>query len=155
MSRRAYRLLPTESTTFHPRWMGTHGAVASNSNLSVAAGAEMHTGIVDVDDFWRAHLTHVLINDEQEPGSDRLIGSVHTWIVRTGRHTILIDSCIGNDKERPTRPQFHRLRSGYLADLRQAGVGVEDIDFVMCTHLHWDHVGWNTRLDNGVAAEGQ
>jgi len=69
--------------------------------------------------------------------------------VKTGRHTILIDSCLGNDKERPTRPQFHRLRTPYIADLARAGIRVEDVDYVMCTHLHWDHVGWNTRLDNG------
>jgi glyoxylase-like metal-dependent hydrolase (beta-lactamase superfamily II) len=69
--------------------------------------------------------------------------------VKTGRHTILIDSCLGNDKERPTRPQFHRLRTPFLADLAGAGVSAADVDYVMCTHLHWDHVGWNTRLDNG------
>ena len=70
-------------------------------------------------------------------------------MVKTGHHTILIDSCLGNDKERPTRPQFHRLRTPYLADLAAAGVRPEQVDYVMCTHLHWDHVGWNTRLENG------
>ena len=57
--------------------------------------------------------------------------------------------CLGNDKERPSRPQFHHLRTPYLADLAAAGVQPEAVDFVMCTHLHWDHVGWNTRLENG------
>ena len=84
-----------------------------------------------------------------DPASGKLIFSFHCFIVKTGRHTILIDSCLGNDKERPTRPQFHRLRTPFLADLADAGVTVEDIDYVMCTHLHWDHVGWNTRLENG------
>ena len=84
-----------------------------------------------------------------DPATGKLVFSFHSFIVKTGHHTILIDSCLGNDKERPTRPQFHRLRTPYLADLANAGVKVEDVDYVMCTHLHWDHVGWNTRLENG------
>src|SRR5947209_11882345 len=74
-----------------------------------------------------------------EPTSGRLVFSFHTFIVKTGHHTILIDSCLGNDKERPTRPQFHRMRTPYLADLARVGVRPEDVDYVMCTHLHWDH----------------
>jgi glyoxylase-like metal-dependent hydrolase (beta-lactamase superfamily II) len=84
-----------------------------------------------------------------DPASGRLIFSFHTFVIKTGRHTVLIDSCLGNDKERPSRPQFHKMRSNYLADLAAVGVRPEAVDYVMCTHLHWDHVGWNTRLDNG------
>src|ERR1700730_18612279 len=84
-----------------------------------------------------------------EPGTGKLIFSFHSFVVKTGHHTILIDSCIGNDKERPTRPQFHRMKSSFIDDLSRVGVKPEDIDFVMCTHLHTDHVGWNTRLANG------
>jgi glyoxylase-like metal-dependent hydrolase (beta-lactamase superfamily II) len=84
-----------------------------------------------------------------DPATGKLVFSFHSFIVKTGRHTILIDSCIGNNKERPTRPQFHRLQSPFIADLAKAGVTPADVDYVMCTHLHWDHVGWNTRLDNG------
>jgi glyoxylase-like metal-dependent hydrolase (beta-lactamase superfamily II) len=91
------------------------------------------------------HLGARLIDE----ATGHLLFSFHTFIVKTERHTILIDSCLGNDKERPTRPQFHRLRTPYIADLAKVGVKVEDVDYVMCTHLHWDHVGWNTRLENG------
>jgi glyoxylase-like metal-dependent hydrolase (beta-lactamase superfamily II) len=84
-----------------------------------------------------------------DPSSGKLVFGFHCFIVKTGRHTILIDSCLGNDKERPTRPQFHRLKTSFVSDLAAAGVSVEEVDYVMCTHLHWDHVGWNTRLDNG------
>jgi glyoxylase-like metal-dependent hydrolase (beta-lactamase superfamily II) len=91
------------------------------------------------------HLGSRLIDET----TGHLLFSFHTFIVKTGHHTILIDSCLGNDKERPTRPQFHRLRTPYIADLAKTGVKVEDVDYVMCTHLHWDHVGWNTRLENG------
>jgi glyoxylase-like metal-dependent hydrolase (beta-lactamase superfamily II) len=75
--------------------------------------------------------------------------SFHSFVVKTGHHNILIDACIGNDKERPARPQWHRMRTSFLDDLGRAGVRPDEIDFVMCTHLHWDHVGWNTRLADG------
>jgi glyoxylase-like metal-dependent hydrolase (beta-lactamase superfamily II) len=63
---------------------------------------------------------------------------------------VLIDSCVGNDKPRPTRPAWNmRTDDSYMRALAGAGFRVEDIDTVMCTHLHVDHVGWNTRLENG------
>ncbi|HWD58025.1 MAG TPA: MBL fold metallo-hydrolase [Stellaceae bacterium] len=84
-----------------------------------------------------------------EPGTGRLMFAFHSFVVRTGRHTILVDACIGNDKERPARPQFHHMRTSFIDDLARIGVKPEEVDYVMCTHLHWDHVGWNTRLQNG------
>jgi glyoxylase-like metal-dependent hydrolase (beta-lactamase superfamily II) len=75
--------------------------------------------------------------------------SFHTWLVRTRRHTILIDTCIGDDKERPRYDAWNRKRGPYLERLAAAGVRPGDVDFVMCTHLHADHVGWNTRLEDG------
>jgi glyoxylase-like metal-dependent hydrolase (beta-lactamase superfamily II) len=84
-----------------------------------------------------------------DPASSKLVFSFHSFVVKTGRHTILIDSCIGNDKERPARPQWHRMKTSYIDDLARLGVSVDEVDYVMCTHLHWDHVGWNTRLADG------
>jgi glyoxylase-like metal-dependent hydrolase (beta-lactamase superfamily II) len=83
------------------------------------------------------------------PDRDALVFSMHAWVVRTGRHTVVIDTCIGNDKERLPREHWHRLRTPFLERLRAAGTAPEDVDYVMCTHLHADHVGWNTRLENG------
>jgi glyoxylase-like metal-dependent hydrolase (beta-lactamase superfamily II) len=81
---------------------------------------------------------------------DVLILCFQSYIVRTPHHTILIDSCIGNDKPRPNRPQWNmKTDDTYMRALAAAGFSVRDIDFVMCTHLHVDHVGWNTRLENG------
>ncbi|WP_137891204.1 MBL fold metallo-hydrolase [Ramlibacter sp. 2FC] len=72
-----------------------------------------------------------------------------SYIVRTPHHTILVDSCLGNDKQRG-RPEWHlKTDDTYMRALAAAGLTVEDIDYVMCTHLHDDHVGWNTRLVNG------
>jgi glyoxylase-like metal-dependent hydrolase (beta-lactamase superfamily II) len=82
--------------------------------------------------------------------SDRLMLCIQSYIVRTPHHTIMIDSCVGNHKPRPTRPFWNMMNSDrYEKNLAASGFGVNDIDFVMCTHLHTDHVGWNTRLENG------
>ncbi|MGC1578065.1 MAG: MBL fold metallo-hydrolase [Beijerinckiaceae bacterium] len=81
---------------------------------------------------------------------DTLIFCFQSYVVRTPHHTILVDSCIGNDKPRPTRPQWNmKSDDRFMKGLAAAGLRVEDIDFVMCTHLHVDHVGWNTKLENG------
>jgi glyoxylase-like metal-dependent hydrolase (beta-lactamase superfamily II) len=82
--------------------------------------------------------------------SDTLILCFQSYVIRTPHHTILVDSCIGNDKPRPLRPKWNmKTDDTYLRGLADAGISVDDIDFVMCTHLHVDHVGWNTRLENG------
>jgi glyoxylase-like metal-dependent hydrolase (beta-lactamase superfamily II) len=81
---------------------------------------------------------------------DKLIIALQSYVVRTPHHTILIDTCIGNDKPRPGRPLMDkRTDPGWLNALAAIGLSVENIDIVMCTHLHVDHVGWNTRLENG------
>jgi glyoxylase-like metal-dependent hydrolase (beta-lactamase superfamily II) len=81
---------------------------------------------------------------------DMLLMCVQSYVVRTPHHTIMIDTCVGNDKERPARPAWHRrVDATYMRNLAAAGFAVDDIDYVMCTHLHVDHVGWNTRLENG------
>ena len=82
--------------------------------------------------------------------NDVLILCFQSYVVRTPHHTILIDSCIGNDKPRPQRAKWNmKTDDTYLRALAAAGLSVGDIDYVMCTHLHVDHVGWNTRLENG------
>lgn len=81
---------------------------------------------------------------------DTLILAFQSYVVKTPHHTVLIDSCIGNDKPRPQRPKWNmKTDYTYMRALTAAGIGVGDIDVVMCTHLHVDHVGWNTRLENG------
>ena len=76
--------------------------------------------------------------------------SVHiqSWLFRTKHHTILVDSCVGHQKRRHF-PPFNMRTSVFLDNLKAAGTAPEEIDYVFCTHLHSDHVGWNTRLENG------
>ncbi len=85
-----------------------------------------------------------------DTASGRLIMSCHSWLLETRHHKILIDTCTGNHKPRPGgAPLFDMLDRPYLANLAAAGINTEEIDFVLCTHLHADHVGWNTRLLDG------
>jgi len=84
-----------------------------------------------------------------DPASRQVILSFHSLLVRTPRQTILVDACVGNDKERPERPPWHHASFPYLDNLARHGVGPDDIDVVLCTHLHADHVGWNTKLLDG------
>ncbi|HEV3240283.1 MAG TPA: MBL fold metallo-hydrolase [Casimicrobiaceae bacterium] len=82
--------------------------------------------------------------------SDRVNLCIQSYLVQTPHHNILIDSCVGNHKPRPTRPFWNLMNSDrFEKGLKATGVGIGDIDFVMCTHLHTDHVGWNTKLENG------
>lgn len=75
--------------------------------------------------------------------------SVNTWIVQTPRHTVLVDTGIGNGRVRRI-PSFNQLDTRYLQQL--AGVGIEpgQVTHVLSTHLHSDHVGWNTRWIDGA-----
>jgi glyoxylase-like metal-dependent hydrolase (beta-lactamase superfamily II) len=74
---------------------------------------------------------------------------IQTYVVRTPERTVLIDTCVGNDKSREGWAGWHLRRGVYLDDLKRAGVAPEQVDLVVCTHLHADHVGWNTRLVDG------
>lgn len=69
-----------------------------------------------------------------------------TFLITTSSQRILVDTCIGNDKPRKN-PLFDRLATPFLDRLASAGATPEAIDVVLCTHLHFDHVGWNTRRE--------
>ncbi len=76
----------------------------------------------------------------------RLRGAIHSLIVDTPTRTIVVDTCVGNDKPRDV-PAWNKLQTAYLNHLQQAGYPADKIDTVLCTHLHIDHVGWNTKWD--------
>jgi glyoxylase-like metal-dependent hydrolase (beta-lactamase superfamily II) len=79
----------------------------------------------------------------------RLIMSFHSYVISTGNVNILVDTCVGNHKNRPALAEWHMQERPYLETLHRAGFGLDDIDFVCCTHLHADHIGWNTQLEDG------
>ena len=85
-----------------------------------------------------------------DPKSGNVVLCFQSYVVKTPHHNILVDACIGNNKTFPLRPTWNNKSDGnWMAALKAAGLAPEDIDYVMCTHLHGDHVGWNTRLENG------
>jgi glyoxylase-like metal-dependent hydrolase (beta-lactamase superfamily II) len=82
--------------------------------------------------------------------NDNLVLCFQSYLVQIAGQNILVDSCVGNDKDRAARPLWHRKKdNAFMSGLKRAGIGPDDIDYVMCTHLHVDHVGWNTKLENG------
>jgi glyoxylase-like metal-dependent hydrolase (beta-lactamase superfamily II) len=85
-----------------------------------------------------------------DPATGKLVLCIQSYVIRTPHFTVLIDSCVGNDKTNPRFPAWNaRQDRTYMDALAAAGLAVEDIDYVMCTHMHVDHVGWNTRLEGG------
>lgn len=93
---------------------------------------------------------HWLEPDAIDPATGKMKLCIQSYVIRTPHHTILVDTCVGNHKPRPTRPFWNQKTDDtWERNLAATGYSVADIDYVMCTHLHVDHVGWNTRLENG------
>ncbi|GAA3356153.1 MBL fold metallo-hydrolase [Streptomyces antimycoticus] len=88
-----------------------------------------------------------MVPDFYDPDTDNVRSAIQTWVLRSEGKTILVDTGVGNHKHRPYAPVWSYLNTDFLGNLARAGVGPEDVDIVINTHLHVDHVGWNTRLD--------
>jgi len=117
---------------------------------------ESYAPIFDATKFfpdWRPNVVDEhrdwMVSGHYDPTSGLLNMSVHSWLIKLDGRTILIDACVGNHKPRPSLPMWHLMKTRYLERMAEAGIRPDQIDMVMCTHLHLDHVGWNTRLDNG------
>lgn len=78
----------------------------------------------------------------------RIILSMHALVVEADDKLIVVDTCIGNDKER-TYPRWHKMQTNFLERFAALGFDPDAVDVVLCTHMHVDHVGWNTRWLNG------
>lgn len=75
--------------------------------------------------------------------------SIHALVVETPNRRIVVDTCVGNDKNLPV-PFWNQLQTSFLRNFERAGFSRDAIDTVLCTHLHVDHVGWNTILEDGA-----
>lgn len=126
-------------------------------DMTISRVLEMNTPDFDPYSFfpettpedWEPHL-HWLKPRVMDPVSGNLYFPMQSYVIRTKHHTILVDSCVGNDKDRPHRPSWnHKTDTTYIDALAAHDLAPEDIDYVMCTHLHPDHVGWNTKLLDG------
>jgi len=78
---------------------------------------------------------------------DRWRIALQVWVVEVDGLTVLVDTGVGNDRVRPRMWQLDHLQTDFLESLRRAGIEPEDVDVVINTHLHFDHVGWNTMRD--------
>ena len=90
-----------------------------------------------------------LLGDAHVAESGRIVSSIHSWLIRIDGRNVLVDGCIGDHKDRHPYRRWHELESDWSLRLAAVGVTPADIDYVMCTHLHVDHVGWNTRKEDG------
>lgn len=108
-----------------------------------APGAELVPESTDAD--WEAE-RDLLAPDHWDPASAMMRGCLQTFVLRSEGRTILVDTGAGDGKERPYIPVFGHLESGFLERLAAAGVTPSDVDVVVNTHVHVDHVGWNTVL---------
>lgn len=117
-------------------WQGPLGPA---SDLVPGVGAEVWKGNED----W-------LAPDHWEPVEDRPVLALQTWVLRSAGKTVLIDTGVGNGRERPGSPLFHQRQGDFLGELARVGVRPQDVDVVVNTHVHGDHVGWNTVAENGV-----
>jgi glyoxylase-like metal-dependent hydrolase (beta-lactamase superfamily II) len=117
------------------------------------------TSIIETDQHWRfAWLLpsvgeedvarHSWLRPDFVDEKGKMILRIQALVVESQDQRIVVDTCVGNDKPRPT-PLFDRLQTTFLEDLVEAGFAPETINQVVCTHMHVDHVGWNTRLVDG------
>ncbi|MEU8892266.1 MBL fold metallo-hydrolase [Streptomyces sp. NPDC048442] len=109
------------------------GAFAPARALVPDSGAELWKG----NEGW-------LAPDHWETDGDLAVGAVQSWVLRSGGRTVLVDTGLGNGRERPGSPQFHHWQGDFLGGLAWAGVRPQDVDVVVNTHVHGDHVGGNT-----------
>lgn len=96
---------------------------------------------VDEDDF--------LVPTFYDPGTGRWRVALQSWVVEVDGLTVVVDTGVGNDRERPHFPALSGLSTDFLGALERAEVAADEVDVVVNTHLHTDHVGWNTRLVDG------
>jgi len=126
------------------------GALEVHKILEMEQAAPMTMGFPDLcaEDLARLRAWYTDVHLTGDPQTSQMNLSVHSFVVRCRGRNILIDACNGNHKTRSI-PFAHMLETPYLERLAGAGFAPEDIHLVLCTHLHGDHVGWNTRLRNG------
>lgn len=124
-----------------------HATVSRVAELQFDLGAQFfpHTP----PSGWREN-ADLLEPDFFDPSTDQWHIAVQSWVVEADGLTVVVDTGVGNDRERPHMPPLDHLNTGFLAALEAAGIDRTAVDVVVNTHIHSDHVGWNTLLQNGA-----
>ncbi|BBX65373.1 MBL fold metallo-hydrolase [Mycobacterium saskatchewanense] len=97
---------------------------------------------------WRDN-ADLLVPDFFDPDADQWHIAIQSWVIEADGLTVVVDTGVGNDRDRPHMPPLDHLNTGFLTALKSAGVDPAAVDVVVNTHIHSDHVGWNTMLDDG------
>ncbi len=126
-------------------------------NIEVGRVVESNGPFMSVYDFFPDATAELLAPHRHwlEPNAissngDMLMMPIQSYVVRTPRQIVLVDSCVGNHKSVKWFPAWDQKTDGeYLSGLAALGLAPEQIDVVLCTHLHVDHSGWNTHLVDG------
>ena len=146
--------MPTDSPTDSPTDNPPDTIVLGDVEITrvIEWSGPVHTARFIVPDSdeetWRRHQDW-LAPDFWTPADDAYRCHVQTWVLRSEGRTILVDTGVGNGRNRPQIPLFANLRTDFLDRLHAAGVAPEDVDVVVNTHIHYDHVGWNTEWRDG------
>ena len=90
----------------------------------------------------------LLVPDFFDPDTDQWHIAIQSWVIQVDGLTVIVDTGVGNDRIRPHMPPLHNLNTGFLAALQAAGIDRNSVDVVVNTHIHSDHVGWNTMGEN-------
>lgn len=98
---------------------------------------------------WRDN-ADLLVPDFFDSSIDQWHIAIQSWVIEVDGLTVVVDTGVGNDRERPHMPPLDHLNTGFLAALRSAGVDRAAVDVVVNTHVHSDHVGWNTMLQDNA-----
>ncbi|WP_407688462.1 MBL fold metallo-hydrolase [Mycobacterium sp. HUMS_1102779] len=98
---------------------------------------------------WRDN-ADLLVPDFFDPDTDQWHIAVQSWVIDVDGLTVIVDTGVGNDRQRPHLPPLDHLNTGFLAALEATGVDRDAVDVVVNTHIHSDHVGWNTVLANDI-----
>ena len=127
----------------------------SFGDITVTRIVEMEMPLLEASVFfpdWRevAVKPHLdwMVPRHYDPLSGNVVINIQAFLVQTPRHKILVDTCVGNHKPRK-RDMFDGAVFPWMRNFLALGVTPKDIDYVLCTHMHVDHVGWNTKLENG------
>jgi glyoxylase-like metal-dependent hydrolase (beta-lactamase superfamily II) len=93
-------------------------------------------------------LQHAWLRPHFLTGDGMLISSIHAFVIESQGRVIVVDTCVGNDKPREVK-NWNMRKGRFLEDMAEAAFPRERVTTVLCTHLHVDHVGWNTMLEGG------
>ncbi|MGO9381785.1 MAG: MBL fold metallo-hydrolase [Mycobacterium sp.] len=99
---------------------------------------------------WRDN-ADLLVPDFFDPATDQWHIAIQSWVIEVDGLTVIVDTGVGNDRQRPHMPPLDHLKTGFLAALQSAGIDRNAMDVVVNTHIHSDHVGWNTMLDGDIS----